>query len=69
MNTRVEKLEKSSSAWAKKEKKVERRKITKADVGGELLIFHLILITTQYKVMLRSYEKALSLMFATKKDV
>jgi len=31
---RVEKLEKSSSAWAKKEKKAERKKITKADVGG-----------------------------------
>jgi len=31
---RVEKLEKSSSAWAKKEKKAERKKISKADVGG-----------------------------------
>ena len=40
INTRVDKLEKSSSAWAKKEKKAERKKISKADVGGELLILH-----------------------------
>jgi len=31
---RVDKLEKSTSAWAKKEKKAERKKISKADVGG-----------------------------------
>ena len=34
-NARVEKMEKSSAASAKKEKKPERKKITKADVGGE----------------------------------
>ena len=34
INTRVEKVEASSKASAKKEKKPERKKMTKADIGG-----------------------------------